>query len=301
MFDMHYDLLTLAYMAGPNNEKLNFLFKECESKKGITANLYFMSKEENKKELNYPNNIDVVQMFKEAKTNLESYKLSHKILYSIEGCDYIKDENELETLKKNGLNAIILVWNNENKYGSGNRTNKGLTEEGKKFIQKAIDLNLGIDLSHANKQTYEGIIKEVKRKGGVCYASHSNIRYLHDHPRNLSKKQLSLLKEVDGYLGLVAYPKFLTKSKDIKDIKEAYIKNILEAINVLGINRVFLATDNMNFLDYFKGRSGDASPYEYDKVQDELRESLKPYLNEEEINKIMYENASKLYERLICK
>ena len=29
--------------------------------------------------------------------------------------------------------------NTENKYGSGNRTNKGLTKEGIEFINKAID------------------------------------------------------------------------------------------------------------------------------------------------------------------
>jgi len=166
MFDTHYDLLTLVYMAKQDNKDIIPLLKTLNPTNvvGVFANLYFMSKEEMQEELIYPNQIDVLEMFIEAKKVLETYKLNCDILYSIEGCDYIKDAKELEELSKAGLNSILLVWNNPNKYGSGNLTHKGLTKQGKEFIQKAIDLGLGIDLSHANEATFNGIIGEIKEK-----------------------------------------------------------------------------------------------------------------------------------------
>lgn len=299
MFDMHYDLLTLAYLTGPNNFQKKYLFDEINTKKGITANLYFMSQKENAKELNYPKTINVLQIFKKAKRNLESYKPKPQLLYSIEGCDYIKNTQELKKLKKEGLNSIILVWNNKNKYGSGNRSKQGLTKQGKQFIKEAIKLNLGIDLSHANKKTFKGIIqqfKKAKRNKPVCYASHSNIKKLYNHPRNLSIHQLKQLKKVGGYLGLVPYPSFLTNDK--KRIKESYINNILQAIKIMGIDHVFLSTDNMDFLNDFTENTSDKSPYPYKTIEYELKIQLKKYLNKTQIEKIMYKNAHEIYIRL---
>lgn len=306
MFDTHYDLLTLIYMAKNENVNINHLLKPLNftNISGVIGNLYFMSEEEMKEELKYPSKINVLEMFKQAKNDLESYKLKCDILYSIEGCDYIKDINELESLQKAGLNAILLVWNTENKYGSGNYSNKGLTEEGKIFIQKAIDLGLGIDLSHANEETFDGIIQEIKQaqkigKKVICYASHSNIRTLHNHPRNLNDRQLEQLKEVGGKLGLVAYPLFLAETTDIKELRKSYIKHILYAVNKMGIDNVMLASDNMSFENEFDTAYNSAKPvYEYDTMKTEIQEGLSEYFTEKEINKIMYSNAASLYQKL---
>lgn len=303
MFDMHYDLLTLAYMA-KDDVRYKGLFDKLHSMKGICANLYFMSKEEMDSELDYPQDIDVFQMFNEAKGILDSYNLNGDILYSIEGCDYIKDTLELERLKQAGLNSILLVWNNENKYGSGNRSDKGLTMEGRKFIRKAIDLGLGIDLSHANKQTFYDIIDEVKKaqtlgKKVICFASHSNLKSLCDVPRNLDTEQILALKEVSGYLGIVAYPGFLTDSDDISLVKEAYVKHILEAVSILSSDYVMLSSDNMDFINYFTdNNNSDKAIYEYDKMALEIREQLLKVLSLDDVNKIMYINAKMIYDEL---
>ena len=59
---------------------------------------------------------------------------------SIEFKDYsedIEDTDELETLFNLGLRNILLVWNNPNKYGSGNVSTYGLTDEGREFDPEA--------------------------------------------------------------------------------------------------------------------------------------------------------------------
>ena len=305
MFDMHYDLLTLILMANRTQKDISHFLTPLNKSnvKGITANLYFMSKEEMENELKYPKEINVLAMFKQAKQTLESYNLDCNILYSIEGCDYIRDTKELEELSKEGLNSILLVWNNPNKYGSGIRSNKGLTEEGKQFIQKAIDLKLGIDLSHTNELTFNEIIKIIKEnqtkgKQVICYASHSNIKNIQNNPRNLNDNQLQQLKEVGGYLGLVAYRDFLSNSNDLEELKKAYIKHIIYAANILGIDKVTLASDNMYFINEFDTYQEQRPVYDYNKMNKEIREGLKQNFNEIEINKIMYENAYRLYKQL---
>lgn len=305
MFDMHYDLLTLIIMANRTKKDISHFLTPLNKNnvKGVTANLYFMSKEEMENELKYPKEINVLTMFKQAKQILESYKLDCNILYSIEGCDYIRNPKELEELSKEGLNSILLVWNNPNKYGSGIRSNKGLTEEGKQFIQKAIDLKLGIDLSHTNESTFNDIIKIIKEnqhkgKQVICYASHSNIKNIQNNPRNLNDNQLQQLKEVGGCLGLVAYRDFLSNSNDLEELKKAYIKHIIYAANILGIDKVMLASDNMYFINEFDTYQEQRPVYDYNKMNKEIREGLKQNFNEIEINKIMYENAYRLYKQL---
>lgn len=305
MFDTHYDLLTLAYMAKKENINIDSLLEplNADNVLGVIGNLYFMTQEEMQEELKYPTEINVLEMFKQAKESLESYNLNCKFLYSIEGCDYITDIQELEELSKAGLNSILLVWNNPNKYGSGNRTNNGLTEQGREFIRKAIDLGLGIDLSHANEQTFYDIIEEIKlkQKEGkqvICYASHSNIQTLQNHPRNLNDNQLEKLKEVGGLLGLVAYRDFLINSTDLDELKKAYAEHIKYAVDMLGIDSVMLASDNMYFINKFDTYEEREPVYHYDKMKEEMQEILNLYFSETEVDKIMYKNAEKLYQKL---
>ncbi len=301
MFDMHYDLLTFIYMASKNKKDIDALLKPFNQDNiiGVSANLYFMSKKEMALELDYNKQINVLEMFKTAKSLLEK-RINHNVIYSIEGSGYIKNLKELEELYKHGLDAILLTWNNKNKYGSGSRTNRGLTRKGKKFIRKALDLGLAIDLSHANEKTFKGIIKEIKKvKNPICYASHSNIDELYHHPRNLTNEQLYALKEVGGMLGLVAYPLFLTDSNDNQKIRKAYTDHIKKAVAIMGVDNVMLASDNMEYLlEFDQPFTSQKSPYNYEKINKQIYNDLKPYFKDEEIKKIMFENALRLYKRI---
>ena len=311
MFDMHFDLLTLAYMAKKQGreEELKEILRSYNSKQvsGVCANLYFMSRKEMTDELKYPEKINVLQMFKEAKDFLAQYKTNTnaRMLYSIEGCDYILGHDTLDALYEEGLDAIIPVWNNENRYGSGNRNpERGLTREGRLFIEHAIDLGLGIDLSHANEPTFEGIIEEIAKatfegKKPVCYASHSNIRALQDHPRNLNDKQLAMLKAVGGKLGLVAYPPFLTDEREEEKVKQSYMEHIIYAVNKMGIDSVMVSSDNMDWIKNFDSTNESAKAlYSYDQMSGEIIEELTNIFGESGACQIAGGNAKKIYSKL---
>ena len=168
MVDSHYDLLSICYKCYLLNDYslIEKYSKEIMSSgvKCIFANLYFMSEEEMKDELHpnyYNKDISILEMFRISKKILLSYLPNIDFVFSIEGCDYIK-VNELEDLYNEGLRSILLVWNNENIYGSGVKTNKHLTSLGKEFLQEAIRLGIGIDLSHANEETFYDMIDVIK-------------------------------------------------------------------------------------------------------------------------------------------
>ena len=304
MIDLHHDLLSIMYYAYLNNnyDYLDRWIKNFrdDNVSGLLANLYFMNPEEMKNEIG-DREIDVVEMFKKSTEIFKKYLPNYNVIFSIEGCDYIKDTNELEELFNLGLRNILLVWNNPNKYGSGNRGDYGLTELGKEFIIKAIDLGISIDLSHMNKKTFYDtveLIKEQKSLGKTVkvLASHSSCFKICEHERNLDDEQLNALKSIDGVIGIVAYDGFVrdNKHKDI-DLKELYLEHINHAVDILGIDRVCISTDDMVFCSELFNEDFGEMVFDYSSINIDLRDLLRTKYSSEEIDKIMFKN---IYDRL---
>lgn len=300
MIDTHYDLLSIAYVCYLKNDytKLELIRNNINNNrgniKGVFANLYFMTEEEMKEELDinyYNKDISVVDMFKISKEIVENYFPDIEFVYSIEGCDYVKEE-ELDELYSLGLRSILLVWNNENRYGSGNRTSKGLTEEGRFFLKKAIDLGIGIDLSHANENTFNDIIDLIKReeKEVVCYASHSNSRRLCDRTRNLTDEQLFALKEVGGLVGILSHRNFVSSNKNLskRELELEYLKHIIHVSSIVGEEHIMLSTDDMSFCG---GEYLSFPIYDYSNLYEEIRKNLQNIYDNKRINDIMYMNV----------
>ena len=319
MYDVHYDLLTILYsnfLEYNDKKDINKALNICKkiyndnNIKGGIINLYFMNDYEMREELGineYP--YDVVKMFSQSIKILNQLKKEKKInpntdfLYSIEGCDYIKDEKELEILYDLGLRSIILVWNNENKYGSGYRSDKGLTNLGKSFLKKAVELEIIIDLSHANEKTFDDMIELLKSeksnsKNPVIVASHSNCKTLCNRKRNLTDEQLIKLRDIGGYIGLFSNRNFVSLNTDnetIQERKEKYLDHI-DYILKLGFNedKILLSTDDMNFS--FDEIYHGLETFKLEKVNFELRQILKTRYDNEFIDKIMWKNAKKLFD-----
>ena len=243
--------------------------------------------------------IDVLKMFKISTNLFEKYFPDKLVIYSIEGCDYIKDEDELEKLYNLGLRNILLVWNNENKYGSGNRSCKGLTDLGKSFIKKAVSLGISIDLSHMNKNTFWDSIELLKMLKNDGYkikviASHSNSYLLCQNKRNLDDEQIRAIKDLSGMIGLVGYGPFI--NVDEKNLEENYLNHIKHVESIVGIDNVMIATDNMEFATVLFNLDEDISLLNHKNIKKDLTNILKNYYNEEEINKIIRINGERLIE-----
>ena len=317
-FDCHYDLLTSILMnMDPINKNSNIdnLISTLEklydkNVKGSIINLFFMSKEEMENELDIKN-INVKEMFKKTVEQLEFLKMSGyikddvKFIYSIEGCDFLEID-DLEYLYKLGLKSILPVWNNQNKYASGIKTTKGLTEEGKKLIKKAIELGIIIDVSHMNEKSFFESLEYLlilKKEGynPTIIASHSNLKTFKDVDRNLSNKQINTLKYLDAYIGLFTNSKFI--SKDFLNItKEKRQKDFLDMLNYLTndlkypTNRILISTDDM---EYYPDKNYHGyNCFDLDILNKDIYKLLKLKYSDNVIEKIMFNNGYDIYNKV---
>ena len=296
MYDMHYDLLTYLYIKKGKileNIYLNNI-------NGGIINLYFMDVNTMEKELNISKKecLDLVNTFKKSIIYLEKFKkqknINPKFIYSIEGCSYL-NINDLEKLYELGLRSIMITWNYDNKYGGGTYGTNCLTKEGETLIKKAIDLNMIIDLSHANEQTFNDIInllQKEKQKGKKInvIASHSNSYTLNNHKRNLKDYQIKNLINLGGKIGLVCYLPFLDSNYKTNTKEEnlySLVKHINYLINDLNIGKenICISTDDMAFINDYK-----TYLFELNNFNKEIRNYLLRYFSKTDIDMFLENN-----------
>lgn len=289
---MHYDLLSILYHCYKRDD-YSYIEKirdkiSSSGVKGIIANLYFMNEKEMQEEFgSYYEEIDVVKMFSKATQLFKKY-FKIPVIFSIEGCDYIKDTLELEELYNLGLRNILLVWNHTNKYGGGTYGIGGLTDKGKEFLKKAVELGISIDLSHMNEETFFDTVNYLKEekfsKKPLVIVSHSNSSSIYKHPRNLSDNELEALKGLGAIVGCVLYLPF------IGDGEEMYLEHLRKVISVLGIDSVGISTYDMSFACDLFGEEASKMLYKYEELTNKLNDLFSETFTEEEKKKILYEN-----------
>ncbi len=323
MYDSHYDLLTILYFNFKRNNKLankekctydcKKIYKQGNVDGGI-INLYFMSLDEMKEELGITKEEceNVRKMFKKSIFLLQQLQENSiitkdkKFIYSIEGCDFVKSPDELYDLYNMGLRSILPVWNNQNKYGSGNRSQAGLSYMGKELVDLAIKLGIAIDVSHANRQTFSGIMDIVEEhiKNGeepVVLASHSNARKICNRDRNLTDEQIIRLKNAGGYLGLFSNGNFV--SLDNEELskekrKEKFLNMVSYVVDELDYpkDKILLATDDMNFNPDISYHGLET--FDIFNLKEEVQKTLLTKFDEASVNMFMIKNFETLYNKL---
>ena len=167
MFDCHYDLLTYIYM---NKDNLREVKSHCKKtfKDNITGgifNLFYMSPKEMDEELGIKKeDINIIKNLKDVNKLIKENNIipnNVKYIYGIEGLDYLEKLEDLDEIYNLGVKSTNIVWNNDNKFGGGAKgdKNRGLTDLGRKLVQKLVDKKIAIDLSHSSKKTFYDIIE----------------------------------------------------------------------------------------------------------------------------------------------
>lgn len=305
MFDCHYDLLTYIYM---NRKKLNQVIPHCNKifNNNITGgifNLFYMSKQEMKEELNIePNEIDIIQNLKEVNSLIKKNKIipnNIKYIIGIEGLDYLESIDHIDEMHLLGVRSTGIVWNNDNKFGSGIRGTKtrGLTKLGEELIENLIDKKIAIDLSHANEKTFYDIINKCKQlklqgKKPITFASHSNAKMCANVPRNLNDGQLLEIQKLDGVIGVVSVKEFCTTDKNA-NYEMAYIKHINYLKELLGgVDNIAVATDDMSYYKIEPEYYQNMNVFKQENVKSKIEKLLiENNYTKEEIEKILARNV----------
>ena len=137
------------------------------------------------------------------------------------------------------MRNIGLTWNHRNQIGAGPWESGGLSVFGKELIKEMDRLGVVVDISHLNIDGFWDVMKESSKP---IIASHSNVRALTDHPRNLHDDQIQALAERGGLVGMNFCAAFLNKKE-----AEASVNDVLDHIEhiagLVGSDHIALGSD----------------------------------------------------------
>lgn len=221
------------------------------------------------------------------------------VIMGIEGLRAIGTNLDwLDTLYELGFRHASLTWNEENALATGVRGNRerGLTEIGIEAVKKMERLGMIIDVSHANEKTFWDIFNNTK---GTVIASHSNVKALCKHDRNLTDEQIKAIASRDGVIGVNAYKGFVAIDPARQNIQR-YVDHIDYLVSLVGVRHVALGFDFCEYL-YSDKKEEDINPKGLEnasKASNVIDELYKRGYSESDIRKITFENFMRISENL---
>lgn len=126
----------------------------------------------------------------------------------MEGAEPIgPDLDALHLFHAMGLRSLGPVWSRPTIFGHGvpfrfpgdPDTGPGLTDAGKRLVRTCNDLGIMIDLSHINAQGFDDVARLSR---APLVATHSNAHAVTPSTRNLTDRQLDMIRESGGMVGL---------------------------------------------------------------------------------------------------
>jgi membrane dipeptidase len=145
------------------------------------------------------------------------------------------------TLTHNGHNDLADSAVPRTDLGDGLELHGGLSPAGRVAIAEMNRLGLVIDIAHVSRA---GMLQAAEASRTPVVSTHSCIRALCDHPRNLDDEQLDALRAVGGVVQVTAVPHFLRQSGKAETVTVAdFADHIDYAVRRVGIAHVGISSD----------------------------------------------------------
>jgi membrane dipeptidase len=168
------------------------------------------------------------------------------MLLLMEGADPIRNPDDVQWWREQGLRVVGLTWSVGTRYAGGNSSLGPLTDEGIELIAALDEAGIAHDVSHLSDEAFDGVMKYAK---GTIIASHSNSRAVlgNDSQRHLRDDQAKEIFSRGGVIGLNLCTQFLSKdfSKENTDATiEDCVEHVLHYCELAGnCNQVALGSD----------------------------------------------------------
>lgn len=206
--------------------------------------------------------------------------------------------NDLDALQKfygMGVRYITLTHNGHNQIADAAIPRKdlddvpaeygGLSEFGRAVIGRMNELGILVDISHASKAT---MLQATKLSKTPILATHSSVRALCDHPRNLDDEQLYALRDTGGLVQITIVANFLRLKARALDLSVSDIADHVDyAVHKIGIDHVGIGTD-------FDGGGGVRGFMNASQAPNLTKEFFKRGYTEEAVRKIWGGNFLRL-------
>ncbi len=210
------------------------------------------------------------------------------VILSVEGGAVLGGKIErIAYLQQCGVKMFTLVWNGENEIGSGSATEKGLTPFGKRVVSELETHAITVDVSHLNDRGFDDLCGVATQP---FIATHSNLRSVCNHPRNLREDQFVEIVRRKGLVGLNLFQEFISLEKQGGTMENLYrhIDRMLE----LGGEDVIACGSDFDGADIHPTL---ANPVAWARGAEYLLERGIP---ERVVRKIYFENALRFFEGL---
>jgi len=152
-----------------------------------------------------------------------------------------QDINNIERFAELGVKYITLSHNGNNDIcdsNTGNPEYNGLSEFGKEVVKEMNRCGIIVDISHTSEKTSFDALS-ISRYPVI--ASHSSVKALCDHSRNLSDPLIKAIAEKGGVVQICVYNGFLKKEgqASIKDV----VDHIDCVVRLVGVDYVGIGSD----------------------------------------------------------
>ncbi|MEJ2336811.1 MAG: membrane dipeptidase [Gemmatimonadales bacterium] len=131
------------------------------------------------------------------------------VLIGVEGAYGVERPDDVDRLYDVGVRCVTLTWMAHTSWADASGLEPrhgGLTREGRRILARIEKLGMMADISHAADATARDVLRVAERPP---IASHSGVRRIADHHRNLPDDLLELLARREGVLGVVFFSGYL--------------------------------------------------------------------------------------------
>ena len=159
-----------------------------------------------------------------------------------DGTPFEKELAYVPILARLGIRISGIAYNNANAIGDGcfETANRGLTAFGKTVVLEMNRVGITVDLSHVGERTSLDVASASQKP--VVF-SHSNVKALTDHPRNLTDDQMKAAAGTGGVVGICPHSIFCERDRKVRPTLDAMLDHIDYAANLIGVDHVGLGTD----------------------------------------------------------
>ena len=145
------------------------------------------------------------------------------------------------TLTHNGHNALADSSNPRADLGDRAEEHGGLSDLGRQAIAELNRLGMLVDVAHVSKNS---MMQAAAASRTPVLSTHSCVRALSDHPRNLDDEQLDVLRDVGGVVQITAVSQFVKLGRKPSDVTVAdFIDHVDYAVARIGIAHVGISSD----------------------------------------------------------
>lgn len=145
------------------------------------------------------------------------------------------------TITHNGHNALADSSNPRNDLGDALAEHGGLSPLGRSAIAEMNRLGMLVDVAHVSRDT---MLQAAALSRTPVLSTHSCVRTLCDHPRNMDDGQLDALRDVGGVIQITAVAAFLKPDAKPDAVTVAdFADHIDYAVRRIGIQHVGISSD----------------------------------------------------------